>query len=164
MLELSHTDASTYYFSRSPRETLLARLSWRSNSTRWSSFSPVSCSPWTTLESVSIFIVCVMCGWQIGKMENDTGLSLIPGLLVCLQVPEGRSLGKAHAQQVWLLAGGGFRFHTSYFSSLTGSSSQVSLSTEFGSQAMTIHCKSIAWVASLSTILLIRICPFKSIL
>jgi len=29
---------------------------------------------------------------------------------------------------------------------------------------MTIHCKSIAWVASLSTILLIRICPFKSIL
>jgi len=39
------------YFSRSPRETLLARLSWRSNSSRWSSFSPVSCSPWTTLSS-----------------------------------------------------------------------------------------------------------------
>jgi len=39
------------YFSRSPRETLLARLSWRSNSPRWSSFSPVSCSPWPTLGS-----------------------------------------------------------------------------------------------------------------
>jgi hypothetical protein len=26
-----------------------------------------------------------------------------PGLLVCLRVPEGRSLGKAHAQQAWLL-------------------------------------------------------------
>lgn len=26
-----------------------------------------------------------------------------PGLLVCLRVPEGRSLGKVRAQQVWLL-------------------------------------------------------------
>lgn len=39
------------YFSRSSRETLLARLSWRSNSPRWSSFSPGSCSPWPTLGS-----------------------------------------------------------------------------------------------------------------
>lgn len=48
--------------------------------------------------------------------------------------------------------------------SLGGSSSHVSLSTDSGSQAITIHCRSIAWVLVLASCFAIRMSPFRSIL
>ena len=69
MLQLSHTqmhseDEATYYFSWSPRETLLARLSWRSNSTWWSSLASVSCSPRPTLENVCAIVDGKLVKWK----------------------------------------------------------------------------------------------------
>lgn len=93
-----------------------------------------------------------------GSLQRSGGLTCPPALPAgpCGQVTwhGSRSAGLARFWRPGVKEGFG----------LTGNSSQVSRSTELGSQAITIHCRSIACVSSVSTFLLMRICPLRSIL